>query len=60
MDKIKPSDLQAEAQRLLAAGKMPKLDDLLSAVGETRKKYADKIAAARNEPHAGAEALKGQ
>jgi hypothetical protein len=56
MDKIKPSDLQAEAQQLLAAGKMPKLDDLLSVVAEAREKCADKIRAIRND--AGADALK--
>jgi len=58
MDKIKPSDLQAEVQRLIAAGKMPKIDDLLSAVADAREKYAEKIVAARNEKHAGADALK--
>jgi hypothetical protein len=37
--KITPSDLRAEAQRLVAAGKMPKLEDLLQSVAETRSKY---------------------
>ena len=37
--KIKPSDLKAEAQRLVESGKMPDLDALLSAVADARKKY---------------------
>lgn len=37
--KITPSDLKAEAQRLIAAGKMPPLEHLLGAVAETREKY---------------------
>jgi hypothetical protein len=55
---IKPSDLQTEAQRLIAEGKMPKLEELLSAVASVRKIYADKIRAAQNQVHAGAEALR--
>ena len=55
---IKPSDLEKQAQILIQAGKMPKLEDLLSAVAESREKYADKIVAARNEKHAGVETLK--
>jgi hypothetical protein len=37
--KIKPSDLEAEAQRLIAAGQMPSLEELLGVMGEARKKY---------------------
>lgn len=37
--KITPSDLKSEAQRLVAAGKMPPLEHLLSAVAEAREKY---------------------
>lgn len=37
--KITPSDLKNEAQRLVAAGKMPKLEDILGAVAEAREKY---------------------
>ena len=33
---LKPSDLRAEAQRLIKAGKMPTLDQLLEAVFEVR------------------------
>jgi hypothetical protein len=40
---IKPSDLRAEAQRLIAAGKMPPLEEVLKHVAETREKYAPKI-----------------
>jgi hypothetical protein len=56
---IKDSDLEKQAEELIKAGKMPKLEDLLAAVGDSRQKYADKIVAARNENHAGAAALKG-
>ena len=56
--KIKPSDLEAEAARLHQAGKMPSLEQVLAAVAETRSKYADKIREARNQPeHAGIGAL---
>jgi len=51
--KIKPSDLEVEAARLRAEGKMPSLEQILNAVAETRNKYADKIRAARK--HRGAE-----
>ena len=33
---LKPSDLRAEAQRLIKAGKMPTLDQLLEAIFEVR------------------------
>ncbi len=45
--KFGPSDFKAEAERLHAAGKMPKLEDLLAAVADTRKEYAPKILQAR-------------
>ena len=50
--KLKPSDvrrLRREAERLIAAGEMPSLAELLSVVAEVRRKYADKIIAARKE-----------
>jgi len=47
--KITPSDLRREAQRLLLAGKMPSLDELLTVVASTRKKFAPKIITARRE-----------
>jgi hypothetical protein len=45
--KVGPTEFQAEAQRLHTAGKLPSLEELLSAVGETRKEYAPKILKAR-------------
>lgn len=45
--KITPKDLREEAQRLLAAGKMPALEDLLGAVADVRKKYVPQIHEAR-------------
>ena len=50
--KLTPSDvrrLRREAERLIAAGEMPSLAELLSVVAEVRRKYADKIIAARKE-----------
>ena len=41
--KIRVSDLRAEAQRLIATGKMPTLDQLLSVVADVRMKYAVEI-----------------
>lgn len=47
MDKIKPSDFEAEVARLQQQGKMPPLEDVLSAVAKVRKKYAPAIMDAR-------------
>jgi len=47
--KIKPSDLRRQAEELHQSGKLPKLEEVLAAVAEARKKYSDKILAARNE-----------
>lgn len=47
--KIGPTEFQAEVERLHAAGKLPKLEDLLGAVGETRKEYTPKILEARKQ-----------
>jgi hypothetical protein len=55
---IKPSELEAQAEELSKSGKMPTLDEVLSAVVEAREKYADKIKQARQEDHVGANALK--
>ena len=41
--KLGPTELQAEIERLKAAGQFPALDDVLNAVGDTRSKYRDKI-----------------
>jgi hypothetical protein len=59
MDKIKPSDLKKLAQKMIADGTMPKLDELLEAVAPAREKYKSQIEAAQKETHPGAEALKG-
>jgi len=48
--KVGPTDFQAEVERLHAAGKLPKLEDLLSVMGDIRKEYAPKILAARELP----------
>jgi hypothetical protein len=45
--KLSSADLQAEAERLIAAGEMPTLEELLSAVAEVRAKYRPQILAAR-------------
>jgi len=47
--KVGPTDFQKEVERLHAAGKLPKLEDLLSAVGDVRKEYAPKILASRKQ-----------
>jgi len=49
--KIKPSELEAEAHRLIREGQMPTLDELLTAIAELREKYAPLIVAARKEPN---------
>ena len=48
--KIKPSELEADAQRLIDAGEMPSLETLLQVIVETREEYRDQILAARNQP----------
>lgn len=48
--KIGPTEFQAEVERLNAAGKLPKLEELLAAVGDVRKEYKDKIEAAQKLP----------
>jgi hypothetical protein len=53
--KIGPSDFKAEVERLHAAGKLPKLEDLLNAVADTRKEYAPQILAARKSNEEGEE-----
>lgn len=56
-DKITASDLMRQAAEIHQSGKMPSLDEILGAVADTRKKYRDKILAARNPNTAGTEAL---
>jgi hypothetical protein len=36
--RLKPSDLRAEAQRLIRAGKMPTLQQVLDAIDEVKRK----------------------
>ena len=57
--KFSPSDFQAEAQQLLAAGKMPSIEQILKTVDEAREKYRDKILKSRKTKNidAGADAL---
>lgn len=47
--KMGPTEMKAEVERLHAAGSLPKLEDVLHAVGETRKEYAPKILDARKQ-----------
>ena len=43
MNKIAPSDLRKQAEALIAAGRMPSLETLLTAVAEARAKYKTQI-----------------
>ncbi len=59
MKKQGPSEFKAEAERLHAAGKLPKLEDLLGAISDVRTEYAPKILDARklgDEPEGGNDA----
>jgi hypothetical protein len=47
--RIKPSDLQAQAEKLIADGMMPDLDHLIDAVAQIRTKYQPKIVEARRQ-----------
>jgi hypothetical protein len=46
--KIKPSDLDREAQRLIDDGRMPSLETLLTVIADTRDKYRNEILLARH------------
>jgi hypothetical protein len=48
-NRIKPSDLRAQAMKLIADGIMPDLDTLLDAVGQIRREYQPKIAEAQRQ-----------
>src|SRR5262249_43900595 len=48
--KLKPSELDAAAQRLIREGKMPTLEELLAVIANVREKYHDQILATRQEP----------
>jgi hypothetical protein len=41
--KIRPSDLRAQAEKLIADGMMPDLDKVLDAVGQIRSEFHPKI-----------------
>ena len=45
--KIKPSELEAEAQRLIRERKMPTFEELSAVIAEIREKYRPLIIAAR-------------
>jgi hypothetical protein len=47
--RVKPSDLRAQAEKLIADGMMPDLDTVLDAVGQIRAKYQPKILEARRQ-----------
>jgi hypothetical protein len=47
--KIKPSDLRAQTEKLIADGMMPDLDRVFDAVEEIRTKYRPKILEARRQ-----------
>jgi hypothetical protein len=47
--KITPSDLRAEAARLIAVGQMPDLSTLLDVGSQVRGKYCPKILEARRQ-----------
>jgi len=47
--RIKPSDLRAQVEKLIANGMMPDLDSVLNAVGQIRKEYQPKILEARRQ-----------
>ena len=54
---IKPSDLRAEAERLVAAGKMPPLEEVLKAVSSAREKYLPEIKKVRENPETNKEEI---
>ena len=47
--KIKPSDLRAQAQKVIQSGQMPSLEDVLDAVAAARAKYKTLIEKSREE-----------
>ena len=49
MEKLGPTQFEAEIERLKSAGKLPSLEDVLGAVGNTREQYRDRILQARNQ-----------
>jgi hypothetical protein len=49
LEKLGPTQFQAEIDRLTKEGKLPALDEVLGAVADARKKYAHHIITARHE-----------
>jgi hypothetical protein len=47
--RLTPSDLRAEAEKLIADGMMPDLDQLLDVVAQIRSEYQPKIVEARRQ-----------
>ena len=47
--RLKPSDLRAQAEKLIRDGLMPDLDSVLEAVEQIRKEYQPKILEARRQ-----------
>ncbi len=47
--RLKPSDLRAQAEKLIANGMMPDLNTLLDVVGQIQKEYQPKILEARRQ-----------
>ena len=45
--KLGPTQFKLEVEKLQREGRMPTLDQLLQAIGETRAEYREKILAAR-------------
>lgn len=52
MKKITASDLQKQAEQLLHDAQMPRLEQVLATVAETREKYAAEIVEARKNASA--------
>ena len=45
--RLGPSDFKAEIERMIRAGTIPSLEEVLNAVSEARDKFAEKILEAR-------------
>ena len=46
---VKPTDLRAQAEKLIADGMMPDLDSVLDVVGQIRREFQPKILEARRQ-----------
>jgi hypothetical protein len=45
--RVGPSELRKEAEKMLKEGTMPGLDEVMKAIGETRKEFSPRILEAR-------------